>query len=40
MLFIFIVLTLFTAVLLGWYIHKVSHDISQIDWEWDDDEYL
>ncbi len=40
MLFTFMILTLFVIALLGWYLQKISSDISQIDWEWDDDEYL
>lgn len=27
-------------VLIWWYLQKVSRDISQIDWDWDDDEIL
>ncbi len=40
MLFAFMILTLFIIALLGWYLQKVSCDISQIDWGWEDDEYL
>jgi hypothetical protein len=40
MLLTFIVLILSIVALLGWYLHKVSRDISQIDWDWDDDEIL
>ncbi|WP_394229816.1 hypothetical protein [Shewanella colwelliana] len=32
MLFAFMILTLFIIALLGWYLQKVSCDISQIDW--------
>lgn len=40
MLLTFIVLILSIVALLGWYLHKVSRDISKIDWDWDDDEIL
>lgn len=40
MLLTFIVLILSIVALLGWYLQKVSRDISQIDWDWDDDEIL
>lgn len=40
MLLTFIVLILSIVALLGWYLYKVSRDISQIDWDWDDDEIL
>ncbi len=26
--------------LIWWYLHKFSRDISQIDWDWGDDEIL
>lgn len=37
---LFIVLILSIVGLAWWYLHKVSRDISQIDWDWDDDEIL
>ncbi len=40
MLLTFIILILSIVALLGWYLQKVSRDISQIDWDWDDDEVL
>ncbi|ENT6846023.1 hypothetical protein ACRTC9_00575 [Vibrio vulnificus] len=40
MLLTFIILILSIVALLGWYLQKVSRDISQIDWDWDDDEIL
>lgn len=40
MLLTFIVLVLSIIGLIWWYLPKVSRDISQIDWDWDDDEIL
>ncbi len=40
MLLTFIVLVLSIVTLIGLYVHKVSSDISQIDWDWDEDECL
>lgn len=37
---LFIVLILSVVGLIWWYLQKVSSDISQIDWDWDDDEIL
>ncbi|CAH8208598.1 conserved hypothetical protein [Vibrio aestuarianus] len=37
MLFTFMILTFFIIALLGWYLQKISRDISQIDWDWDDE---
>lgn len=37
---LFIVLILSIVGLIWWYLHKVSRDISQIDWDWNDDEIL
>ncbi|XHY20701.1 hypothetical protein ViNHUV68_14080 [Vibrio sp. NH-UV-68] len=37
---LFIVLILSIVGLIWWYLYKVSRDISQIDWDWDDDEIL
>ncbi len=37
---LFIVLILSIVGLTWWYLHKVSRDISQIDWDWDDDQIL
>lgn len=37
---LFIFLTLSIIGLICCYLHKVSRDISQIDWDWDDDENL
>ncbi|CAH0525937.1 hypothetical protein VHP8226_01419 [Vibrio hippocampi] len=40
MLFRSIVLILFIVALLGWYLLKATRDLSQFDWDWDDDEIL
>lgn len=37
---LFIVLIFSIVGLIWWYLHKFSRDISQIDWDWDDDEIL
>ncbi|MDO6639362.1 hypothetical protein Q4557_05230 [Shewanella sp. 5_MG-2023] len=40
MLLTFLVFIFSIVALLVWYLHKVSRDISQIDWGYDDDEIL
>ncbi|MGC9404532.1 hypothetical protein ACP43V_18920 [Vibrio genomosp. F10 str. 9ZC157] len=40
MLLTFIVLILSIVALIGWYLHKVSRDIANIGWDWDNDEIL
>lgn len=37
---LFIVLILSIVGLIWWYLQKISRDMSQIDWDWDDDEIL